>query len=96
MPKGVAVDSRGNLFISDGGYLANASNNRIREVSGGIISTVAGGGTNSATAGSPALGVALSLPEGIITDSSGNVYFADSGTNTVNKVTFQSSHTSRT
>src|ERR1039458_749831 len=37
-PKGLAVDAMGSLFIAD------TRNQRIRQVSGGIISTVAGGG----------------------------------------------------
>jgi hypothetical protein len=36
---GVAVDSAGNLYIAD------ANNNRIRKVSNGVITTVAGNGT---------------------------------------------------
>ncbi len=38
-PAGVAVDSAGNLYIADTG------NNRIRKVSNGVITTVAGNGT---------------------------------------------------
>src|SRR5258708_33591090 len=37
-PAGLAVDSNGNLFIAD------TNNSRIRKVSGGIMTTVAGGG----------------------------------------------------
>jgi DNA-binding beta-propeller fold protein YncE len=38
VPVGVAVDSAGNLYIADTG------NNRIRKISNGVITTVAGGG----------------------------------------------------
>ncbi len=38
-PRGIAVDSAGNLYIAD------SYNQRIRKVSGGIITTVAGNGT---------------------------------------------------
>ena len=51
-PVGVAVDAAGNLYIADTG------NNRIRKVSNGVITTVAGNGTSgfrATTARPPAL-----------------------------------------
>src|SRR4029077_7598601 len=39
LPGGIAVDSSGNLYIADGG------NHRVRKLSNGIITTVAGNGT---------------------------------------------------
>jgi len=65
---GLAVDSAGNLYIADTG------NNRVRKVSNGVITTVAG---NT---------VALSSPTGIAVDSSGNIYIADTGNQVVRKV----------
>src|SRR5258708_29964521 len=44
-PAGLAVDSNGNLFIAD------TNNSRIRKVSGGIMTTVAGGGARAAPRG---------------------------------------------
>ena len=46
LPRGVAVDSAGDLFIAD------ADNNRIREVNHatGVITTVAGNGTQATAA----------------------------------------------
>jgi len=78
-PESVAVDSSGNLDIADG--------NRIRLVSGGIITTVAGtglagfGGDNG-----PATGAQLNGPNGIVADSAGNLFIADTGNNRVRKV----------
>jgi len=73
-PSGVAVDSLGNLYIADTG------NNRIRKVSGGLITTVAG--TSAANVGGnnnvPATVAQLSYPQGVAVDSSGNIYIADS------------------
>ena len=74
-PTGVAVDSAGNLYISD------ATNNRIRKVtaSAGIISTVAGDGTAGYSGdGGAATSAELAGPESVTVDSSGNIYFADS------------------
>ena len=56
-PVAVAVDPAGNLYIAD------INNFRIRKVSGGIITTVAG------TVGS--------TPWGVAADSAGNVYVSD-------------------
>jgi uncharacterized protein (TIGR03437 family) len=78
-PAGLAVDSLGNLYIADYG------NNRIRKVSGGMITTVAGGGASLGDNG-PATSAQLSLPYGIAVDSGGNLYVADWGNNRIRKV----------
>ncbi len=65
-PIGVALDGAGNVFIADQG------NNRIRKVSGGLITTVAGTGLNS--------------PSGVALDGAGNLFIADLGNNRIAKV----------
>jgi uncharacterized protein (TIGR03437 family) len=78
-PAGLAVDSLGNLYIADYG------NNRIRKVSGGMITTVAGGGASLGDDG-PATSAQLNLPYGVAVDSADNLYVADWGNNRVRKV----------
>jgi hypothetical protein len=71
-PTGVAVDSNGNLYIAD------TLNNRIREVSGGVISTVAGAGAQGFSGDKgPATSALLSAPTGLAVDSNANLYIAD-------------------
>ena len=68
-PSGVAVDSDGNLYIADPG------NGRIRKVSNGVITTVAGNGTQGFSGDNgPATSAQLNIPIGVAVDSAGNLY----------------------
>jgi hypothetical protein len=73
LPSGLAVDSKGNIYISDGG------NAGVREVStDGIIRTVAGSGTRGYSGdGGQANGAQISNPRGLAVDGAGNLYIAD-------------------
>jgi trimeric autotransporter adhesin len=89
-PTGVVVDSAGNLYIAD------TSNNRVRMVSNGLITTVAGGGTAGGIGDNgPATSAQLSSPEGVAVDSAGNLYIADTGNSRVRKVSNGGSPPSR-
>ncbi|MBT4026280.1 RHS repeat-associated core domain-containing protein [Desulfobacula sp.] len=87
-PEGIYVDQTGNLYIVD------TSNNRIRKVDTyGIITTVAGNGTNGYSGdGGPATKASFSFPEGIYVDSTGDLYIADTNNNRVRKVAFHTIH----
>ncbi len=82
-PCGIALDSAGNIYIAD------TENYRIRKVnaSTGIITTVAGNGTFGYTGnGSAATSAEISLVQGLVLDSAGNLYFADEDDMVVRKV----------
>ncbi len=72
-PTGVALDSSGNLYIADSNV------HRVREVSGGTISTVVGNGLVCCSGeGGPAVNASISAPEQLAFDSSGNLLIAES------------------
>jgi len=82
-PQGVAVDSAGNVFISD------TSNQRVRMVSAstGIITTVVGTKIGYSGDGAASNHAKLHNPEGLFLDPSGDLYIADSYNGVVRKVT---------
>jgi hypothetical protein len=70
-PSGLAVDAEGSLYISD-------LNNRVRKVSNGLITTVAGNGKRGSSGdGGPATNAELNSPSGLAVDAAGNIYIAD-------------------
>ena len=82
-PEGVAVDSRGNVFI------ANRKHRRIRRVDSatGVIDTVAGNGERGFSGdGGPATGASLAYPVGVAVDGQGNLLIADSTNDRVRRV----------
>jgi sugar lactone lactonase YvrE len=82
-PESSIVDPSGNIFIAD------QSNNKIREVlaSSGEIVTVAGTGVSGYSAdGVAALTSELKGPRGLAFDAVGNLYIADGGNNRVRKL----------
>ena len=77
-PSSVAVDRAGNVYIADTGH------NRVREVSNGTITTLAGTGDCCYGGdGGPATSAQLNAPAGLLLDSAGRLYVADSGNNAI-------------
>jgi sugar lactone lactonase YvrE len=82
-PMGLALDSTGNLYITD------SDNARIREVTtNGVINTVAGNGIvgYGGDAGQ-ATEAEFSNPMGLALDPTGNLYIADSNNHRIRKIT---------
>lgn len=81
-PRGLAVDSLGNVFIAD------ANNNVVRKVNyaTGIISTVAGNGTYGFGGDlGYAVGANLFNPYGLAVDAQGSIYIADANNERIRK-----------
>ena len=79
-PRGIAVDSIGNVYFADTG------NQRIRMVSStGTITTIAGGGGDGD--GGAATSASLYYPWGVAVDTSGKLYIAESENYKVRMVT---------
>ncbi len=81
-PFGVTVDAAGDVFIAD------YSNNVIREVSpAGVINTVAGNGTPGYSGdGGPATAAQLNGPFVVAVDAAGDLFIADAGNFVIRKV----------
>ena len=82
---GLAIDGQGNV------YLTESSTARVRKISSGILSTIAGNGNfGYAGDGGQAISATLNLGtgglSGLAVDSSGNVYFSDSSNNVIRKI----------
>jgi len=79
---GVATDTSDNIYATDSG------NNTIRKITpAGVVTTLAG--TAGMTGSSDGVGAAARFwgPQGVATDSAGNVYVADLGNLTIRKIT---------
>ena len=93
-PEGLAIDSAGNLYIAD------TYNYRIRKVSGGNITTVAGSGpvypagASFGGDGGPATSANLKFPWGVAFDNSGNMLIADTLNYAIRKVDAKSGNIS--
>ena len=81
-PGGVAMDTSGNIYIAD------TADNTIRKIAaGGTVSTFAGSPGISGSADGNGTNAFFNAPQGVAVDNSGNVYVADTGNDTIRKIT---------
>jgi sugar lactone lactonase YvrE len=82
-PVGVTVDVSGNVFVADAG------NNKIRKIAGGVVSTLAGGGAGDEYGFVNETGVSARFnnPTGVVADGAGNVYVADKLNHAIRRIT---------
>src|SRR6266540_3755481 len=79
-PQGVATDSSGNVYVAD------SFNHTIRKITpAGVVTTLAGLAGSYGSADGTGSAARFYDPLGVATDSSGNVYVADAGNNTIRK-----------
>ena len=87
-PRGVTVDTAGNLYIAD------TANHKIRKVTtAGVISTIVGDGFTQGNGSGgylgdngPATSAELNFPYAVAFDASGNLYIPDSANNRIREV----------
>ena len=79
---GLTVDPHENIYIAD------YDNDRIRKVDAntGVISTIAGGGTQGLGDGGPATSAELKRPADVALDTYGDIYIADTHNGLIRKV----------
>jgi sugar lactone lactonase YvrE len=81
-PFGVALGSGGNAYVAD------TNNQTIRKITpAGVVTTIAGSPQHVGSADGTAIIARFNFPQGVATDTGGNVFVADTSNNTIRKIT---------
>lgn len=81
-PRAIAIDSAGNLFVSDSG------SSTLRKItSGGVVTTLAGSPGLTGSVDGTGSAARFNTPTGLALDSAGNLFVADTVNSTIRKVT---------
>jgi sugar lactone lactonase YvrE len=81
-PLGIACDAAGNLYVAD------TENHTIRKITpAGEVTTLVGQARSEGSADGRGAAARFSHPEGVACDAAGNLYVADTGNNTIRRIT---------
>jgi hypothetical protein len=83
-PRQLAIDSNGNIYIADEG--ADQIKEWLNDGTGEIKTFAGTGGTTTSANGTSRLSVQINGPYGVAVDSSGSVYYAESGADIVREI----------
>ncbi len=81
-PRGLRTDSAGNLYFSD-----NRANTIRKATPAGVVTTLAGTASVAGSADATGTSATFNGPSGLVLDSSGNIYVADSSNDTIRRIT---------
>jgi hypothetical protein len=81
-PTSVATDTAGNIYVAD------MYNSTIRKVTpGGVVTTLAGQARMAGVADGVGSAARFNYPQGVASDGAGDIYVADTGNDTIRKIT---------